>query len=122
MMNIGRKNLNWIKRRDDFIFLVSSNISLAVILYIVRKDFTYHWVLALMFILALFYSRVLNLQKRMFLFIGQMNSKIILVSFYFVFFTPFSILYKLFFRHSSFKDSKTSFVVKKDRCDFERPF
>jgi cytochrome b subunit of formate dehydrogenase len=70
----------------------------------------------------LLFPKVLALQKKLFLFIGHTNSKILLAVFYFLFFTPFSWFYKLFYKHSSFRKADSQWVVKNDRCDFEAPF
>jgi hypothetical protein len=121
-MKTGRKNLIWTKHRNDFIFSVSSNTSLGIILYVMRKDFLFHWIVGVLFLLCLLFPKVLDFEKKVFSFIGHTNSKIILTVFYFIFFSPFSLIYKLFFRHDSFKASQKRLVAKTERCDFERPF
>jgi cytochrome b subunit of formate dehydrogenase len=115
-------NLNWIKHRDKFIFALSSNVSLSVLLYVIRKDFAFHWILALLFAACLIFPHVLALQKKLFLFIGYTNSKILLTVFYFLFFTPFSWFYKLFYKHESFRQADSQWVAKDDSCNFNTPF
>jgi hypothetical protein len=114
--------MNWIKFKEKYLLSVNFSIMLSVILYSVRKDFLYHPVIAGWLVLCLFYSPARESQKTILKFIGHVNSRILLTTFYFLFFTPFSFFYRAFFRNKAFNKADSRFTVKESVSDFNLPF
>jgi hypothetical protein len=122
MIVTGEKNLNWTKLRDTYLFAITSNVALGLVLYLVRKDFTWHGAVILWLLLTLVFESCRKIQKNVFLKIGHFNSSLLLSVFYFFIFTPFSLFYKGFKRHESFLPASSRWIEKSDKCDFDRPF
>jgi hypothetical protein len=118
----GEKNLNWTKFRDTYLFSVTSNLALGIILFLIRRDFAWHGVILLWLVLNLVFKPCREIQKKIFFKIGHFNSTILLSVFYFLFFTPFSLFYKSLKRHESFQPSTSRWTKRDDQCDFDRPF
>ena len=122
LMGTGEMNLSWTKFRDKYLFTINGVLALGILLYFSRKDFRYHGYLAGWLAICLVFPKMAKLQEKGFIGFGKINSKIVLTLFYVMFFTPFSIFYKLFFKHSSFKTLPGQLVEKKIISDFDRPF
>lgn len=95
---------------------------LSVLLYGIRRDFNFHILIVIWLVLCLLSFKVRSYQTKFFILLGHFNSKILLSSFYLLFFTPFSVIYRLAFRNKSFTKTTTRFVVKNDISPFDRPF
>jgi len=114
--------LNWTRFKERYLFSLNVALAASLTLYFIRKDFHLHWI-PVGWMLGCFFSvKMTNMQVEFFKKIGHINSSIILISFYFVFLTPFSIFYRVFFRHPSFKSGKSSWIKNDQNCDFDRPF
>ena len=92
------------------------------ILWQVRKDFTWHPVIVAWLIGGLFLPALRTSEKKIMLTLGKINGFLILSVFYFIFFTPFSVFYRWFFRHKSFKTLSSTFETKTSISPFDRPF
>jgi len=114
--------LSWIKFKERHLFSVNVAIAASCLIYLNNGPLYYFWIIGLWLLGCVVSDRLNGLQLSLFKLLGRMNSTIILSLFYFLFFTPYSIFYRLFFKHSSFRKG-TSFWVRKDQnCDFDRPF
>lgn len=118
----GEVNLNWIKFKRDYLFSVNVGIVLSIILFVSRKDFLWHPVILIWVSICFLSPKARKIQERAFHILGKINSTIILTIFYFLFFTPFGLIYRLFFRHDSFKKNESTFMSKTSISDFNRPF
>ena len=122
MILTGEMNLSWIRFKDRYLFSLNVGLAVSLSLYFFKKDFQHHWI-PLLWMTSCFVSDKLNqFQLIFFKKVGHFNSLILLSLFYFLFFSPFSIIYKLFFIHSSFETSKSYWIKKDQNCDFDRPF
>lgn len=118
----GEMNLSWIKFRDKYLFTINFSIMLSVILYGIRKDFTWHPVIGSWLTLTFFFENLRELQKKILAKVGHFNSTILLTSFYYLFFTPFSLVYKTFFRNKAFVATAGRKEKKESISSFDRPF
>lgn len=114
--------MNWTNFKANYLFTVNFCIMLSVILYSVRKDFQWHWVVGVWLILCLAIPTLREFQKTILKYVGHINSTILLTTFYFLFFTPFSFFYRAFFRNAAFKEANSRFVKKESISEFDRPF
>jgi hypothetical protein len=118
----GEINLSWINLKERYLFSVNVAIAAGLLIYLNNGSIYYFWISGLWLFGCIVSDRLNGLQFSLFKTLGRMNSTIILGLFYFLFFSPYSIFYRLFFKHSSFRKG-TSFWIKKDQsCDFDRPF
>ncbi len=92
------------------------------LLWQVRKDFLFHPIIIGWLILTFFSAKAREKEKAVMLFVGKVNGMIILSVFYFLIFSPFSVFYRLFFRHGSFRKSASTFEIKDSISPFDRPF
>jgi hypothetical protein len=118
----GGKNLSWTKFRDNYLFTINFSLMLSVILYSVRKDFIWHPVIGGWLTLTLFIPALKELQKKVLAVVGHVNSKILLTTFYYLFFSPFAVFYRLFFRNKAFIKADSRFEKKNSISSFDRPF
>lgn len=95
---------------------------LAVILYAFRKDFTWHPVVMGWLILTLFIEGLREFQKVVLAKVGHFNSTVLLTAFYYLFFSPFSVIYKIFYRNPAFRKAQSRFQKKESISSFDRPF
>lgn len=100
------------------------NIALVAsfILWQVRKDFAWHPVILAWLTGGFFIPQLRTAERKLMLTLGKINGFLILSVFYFLFFTPFSVFYRWFFRHKSFKKLSTTFEEKTVISPFDRPF
>ncbi len=119
---IGEKNLSWTKFKTKYLFSLNVFLVMSIIVYTARKDFLYHWPILVWTILCLISDRIRTLEFKAFQIVGKINSSIFLTVFYFLFFCPFSVIYRIFFKNSAFKDASSRFVEKNSISDFSRPF
>jgi hypothetical protein len=122
MILIGGVNLSWTKFKSTYLFTVNFAIMLSVILYSVRKDLTLHPLILAWFSVCLIFRKPRSFQHTVMKTFGMINSTILLSAFYFLFFTPFSIIYRLFFRSKAFKKSHGRLSEKTSISDFQYPF
>lgn len=115
-------NLNWTNFKAKYLFTVNFCIMLSVILYTVRKDFHSHWVIGVWLVICLFSEKARSAQVKILKFVGFINSTILLSAFYFLFFTPFSVLYRMFFRNKAFVKADSRFAKKESISSFDLPF
>ncbi len=115
-------NLSWTNFRDKHLFSVNVSIVASIVLWKIRGDFTYHGLVAFWMIGGFFLPLLRTIEKKILLTIGKINGAILLTIFYFFFFTPYSVIYRTFFRNQSFKKLNSTFVQKNDSPDFTRPF
>jgi hypothetical protein len=94
----------------------------AFVLYSIRGDWLWHPLVLALLIISLVDRRLISLEKRILQIVGKVNSVFILTIFYFLFFTPFSFIYRALFRNPAFKKSSNRFIDKKDISPFNRPF
>ncbi len=94
----------------------------SIVLWKFRGDFRFHWIVLLWLAGGFFIPFLRKTEKNFLHVVGKFNGAIILTIFYFVFFTPYSFLYRAFFRNKSFGKSNSTFVLKIDSPDFTRPF
>lgn len=114
--------MNWTNFRDKHLFSVNLAIVVSLFLWKIRGDFTSHWVVLLWLIGGFLLPALRSAEKKALHAVGKFNGMILLTVFYFVFFTPYSILYRAFFRNRSFEKQNSTFVLKTDTPDFTRPF
>jgi len=118
----GGMNLNWTNFKEKYLFSINFCFMLSVIIYGAGGGVIwYSGVLALL-ILSLLSDKVRSVQKKFPFKVGLFNSQILLFIFYFFFFTPFSIFYRLFFRNKAFLKTSSRFIPKESISDFSRPF
>lgn len=115
-------NLSWTKFKEKHLFSINLGIMASLLLWQLRKDLTFHGIIAAWVIAGFFLAPLRVFEKKAMITIGKINGTILLTIFYFVFFTPFSFLYRWFFRHESFRKGRSTFIAKTDACDFTRPF
>jgi hypothetical protein len=118
----GEQNLSWTKFRDNYLFTINFSIMLGVLLYAFRKDFTWHPLVGGWLVLTLIFDQLKELQKKLLAKVGHFNSTILLSSFYYLFFTPFSFIYRGFFRNKAFTETTQRFEKKESISPFDRPF
>jgi hypothetical protein len=114
--------LSWTDFKAKHLFSVNLGIVAAAILWQIRKDFSYHWIIALWVVAGFLVPNFRTFERKVMLTIGKINGMILLSVFYFLFFTPFSFFYRWKLRHPSFRKLNSSFIVKDAISDFERPF
>lgn len=122
MTSTGRRNLNWTKFKSRYLFSLNAGIAISLVLYFTRKDLVYHWIPLLLVISCFISDRLNQILLLFFRQLGHVNSRLILTIFYFFIFTPFSVIYRLFFLHDSFKKGKSSWIKNDRICDFDQPF
>ena len=115
-------NLNWTKFREKHLFSVNIAIVASLLLWQVRKDFTWHPFVGLWFVAGLFLPAFKLAERKLMLTLGKINGFLILSVFYFLFFTPFAVFYRWFFRHRSFKKMSSTFESRVSISPFDRPF
>ncbi len=93
-----------------------------LLLWQIRKDFTLHPFIIFWLVFTFFSLKARAVEKKVMLLVGKINGMIILSLFYFLIFSPFSILYRLFFRHQSFRKAPSTFLTKNEISPFDRPF
>jgi hypothetical protein len=114
--------LSWTKFKEEYLFSVNAVLAEGIFLYLFRKDFTYHPILMLWLMTCLFWAKARAWHLTFFHALGFINTRLILGSFYFLFFSPFSVLYRIFFKKNSF-GLKGGALVKKDTISsFDQPF
>ena len=114
--------MSWTDFKAKYLFSINFAIMLSVILYSIRKDYVFHFLIAIWLVISLFTPKARALEKKLLGKVGHVNSTILLTSFYFLFFTPFSLVYKWFFRKESFKDGSSRLIEKNSISDFNLPF
>ena len=118
----GEMNLNWTKFKQRYLLSFNVFLAFSLSLYLTRRDFQLHWI-PLVWMLGCFISEKIAInQLKVLKKIGNLNFIVILSLFYFLFFSPFSVLYRVFFRHSSFKAGTSTWITKDQVCDFDLPF
>lgn len=122
MTQTGEANLNWTSFKEKHLFSINVAIIAGLILYKVRGDFTYHWALILWPVLTALIPKLRQGQTSFFQMIGHFNSTIILGGLYFLILTPYSILYRSFFKNPAFKKVESRFSKKTEISSFDRPF
>lgn len=115
-------NLSWTKFKEKHLFSLNLGVVAALTLWQVRKDLSWHPVIALWLLLGFFTPPIRSFEKKAMLTIGKINGTILLTLFYYLIFTPFSFLYRPFFRHQSFRRSGSTFQKKESISPFDRPF
>lgn len=114
--------MNWIKFKERYLFSVNVALMASIFIYFNNGEIHFYWISGLWLVGCLLSDRLNGLQLGFFKLVGRMNSTIILSLFYFLFFSPYSIFYKVFFKHSSFRKGTSSWIKKDQKCDFDRPF
>ncbi|MFL5783236.1 MAG: hypothetical protein ACJ76H_01420 [Bacteriovoracaceae bacterium] len=114
--------MSWTEFKSKHFFSVNLGIVASIILWQVRKDLSYHWPIALWVMAGFMIPSLRTFERKAMLTIGKVNGTILLSVFYFLFFTPFSFIYRWKFRHPSFKKLDSCFIVKDSISDFDRPF
>jgi hypothetical protein len=114
--------LNWTKFKKEYLFHLNATLMEAAVLYSIRRDFKYHWVLVLWLLLCLMSKKLRERHLQFFKILGFINTRLILGSFYFFFFTPFSVFYRLFFKKAAFETQGGRVVKKETISSFDQPF
>lgn len=114
--------MSWTDIKNKHLFSFNLALVASFLLWQVRKDFLFHPVILLWFFMTLFSEKLREKEKKGMVFVGKMNGLIILSVFYFLIFSPFSLFYRLFFRHQSFNKSESTFEMKDSISPFDRPF
>lgn len=95
---------------------------LSIIIYGVGGNAPWYYGGIFLLMLSLLSGKIRSWQKMLLVKIGLINSQILLFIFYFLFFTPFSVLYRLFFRNQAFIRADSRLVKKDSISDFSSPF
>lgn len=122
MILIGGKCLSWTNFKTKHLISVNLAVVASFLLWKLRGDFLFHPVILVWMAGTFTSQKLLEKEKQAMFFVGKMNGLLILSFFYFLIFSPFSILYRFFFRHQSFKKSSSSFQIKDSVSPFDRPF
>lgn len=122
MIQIGEKSLSWTKFKDSYLLIINFAIVLSILSYLFRHDFLLLPFIGSWLLVVLVNLKFREFSKQFIKKLGAINSGLILTLFYFLFFTPFSIFYKAFFRNKAFLKSSSRFVKKDSISDFQYPF
>lgn len=114
--------MSWTKFKEKHLFSINLALVASFILWQVRKDFDWHPLIAGWLVLGFFVSPLRTFERKAMLTIGKINGTVLLGLFYFVALTPFSVLYRLFFRNRSFRKLSSTFEEKNSVSAFDRPF
>ena len=114
--------MSWISFKMNYLFHTNFVALLGVLLYGVRKDFAYHYILIFILVGGIVFSKVIRLEELIIRLLGKINSIIVLtIAFYFIL-TPYSLIYKLIYRNKSFEKSTGRFINKNFISSFDKPF
>ena len=114
--------MNWTKIKTKYLFHFNFTILLGILLYGLRKDFNYHYALILVLLGGIFCKKVIMLEERTIQVLGKINSTLILFVAFYLVLAPYSLIYRMFFRKSSFQRAGGRFVVKNSISSFDNPF
>ena len=114
--------MNWTDFKNKHLFSVNLALVAGFLLWQLRGDFIFHPVILVWLILTFFSEKLREKEKKGMLFIGRVNGILILSLFYFLIFSPFSVFYRFFFRHQSFRKRTSTFELKESVSPFDRPF
>lgn len=118
----GGMSLSWINFKEKYLFSINFCIMLSAIIYGAGGGVLWYSGVLTLLVLSLLSSGVRSVQKKFLFKVGLLNSQILLFIFYFLFFTPFSVFYRLFFRNKAFLKTSSRFASKESISDFARPF
>lgn len=122
MTQTGEMNLNLTKFFNKYLFRINFAIMVATILYVSRRDWQWHPVVVSLLILSFVFPVIETGEKRLLHAVGKFNSTFLLICFYFLFFTPFSFIYRAFFKNKAFELRNTGLIEKTEISPFDRPF
>lgn len=114
--------MSWTRFKERHLFSLNLALVAGLILWKVRGDFTYHPLILVWLLLGFFLPTLRRAERALLHAVGKVNGLILLTLFYFLAFTPFSLIYRGFFRHQSFRKRASSFEVKESVSPFDRPF
>ncbi len=100
------------------------NVALAagLVLYGARRDLSWHFVIVIWLLVTLFFESAARLQQAFLQRVGHVNSTLLLSLFYFLFLTPYGVLYRRCFRKPVFRQRPSTFEEKRSISSFDRPF
>ena len=114
--------MNWTKLKTKYLFHFNFTILLGIMLYGLRKDFNYHYVLTFVLLGGFFSKKVILFEERTIQVLGKINSTLILVLAFYLILTPYSLIYRMFYRKKSFQREGGRFVAKNSIASFDNPF
>ncbi len=114
--------MSWIRFRNRHLLTINFSLAAALVLYGIRRDFAWHLLLVVWLLLALRFERMAKFQQLLLVRVGRINSTLILTLFYFLFFAPYGLLYRCFFRKPAFQQRASTFEEKRKIGSFDRPF
>ena len=110
--------------KKDRWFALHFSISLAIFGLVLNKGFNVTWMSVTLLIacfLQIMPSSIFYLKKSLH-YVGILNAMIVMVSAFYLVFTPLGFLYRFFFIAPSFRKSESQFRLPEEDCDFKVPY
>jgi hypothetical protein len=114
--------MSWIKFRNKYLYHINFTLLLGILLYGVRGDLDFHYLLLVYFIAAGFFKQTIHIEQKAIRFFGRINSTIILLIVFYFILTPYSFVYRSLFQNKSFGKAGGRFIIKDKISSFDLPF